>query len=57
MGGGEMYDVLIKNGKVITGTGNPWLYGDVAIVKDKIVKIDASGNPDTILAAIVSAIE
>ena len=34
-----MYDVLIRNGKVITGMGNPWLFGDVAIAKDKIVKI------------------
>jgi len=34
-----MYDVLIKNGKVITGMGNPWHYGDVAVVKDRIVKV------------------
>ncbi len=34
-----MYDVLIKNGKMISGMGNPWLYGDVAVVKDRIVKI------------------
>lgn len=34
-----MYDVLIRNGKVITGMGNPWLFGDVAIAGDKIVKI------------------
>jgi len=39
MEGGDMFDVLIKNGKIITGSGNPWLYGDVAVVKDKIVKI------------------
>jgi len=39
MEGGEMYDVLIRNGKVITGMGNPWLFGDVAIAKDKIAKI------------------
>ena len=34
-----MYDILILNGKVITGAGNPWFYGDIGIVKDKIVKI------------------
>lgn len=34
-----MYDVLIRNGKIISGMGNPWFYGDVALVKDKIVKI------------------
>lgn len=34
-----MYDVLIRNGKIISGMGNPGFYGDVALVKDKIVKI------------------
>lgn len=34
-----MYDILILNGKIISGLGNPWLNGDVAVVKDKIVKI------------------
>jgi len=36
-----MYDIAIKNGKIITGTGNPWFYGDVAIVGEKIVRIGA----------------
>ena len=34
-----MYDLLILNGKIVSGTGNPWFYGDLAIVKDKIVRI------------------
>jgi N-acyl-D-amino-acid deacylase len=34
-----MYDILISNGKIISGMGNPWFYGDVAIVKEKIVKV------------------
>jgi N-acyl-D-amino-acid deacylase len=34
-----MYDLLIVNGRVIAGSGNPWFWGDVAIVGDKIVKI------------------
>jgi len=34
-----MYDVLIKNGKIISGLGNPWYYGDIAIKDNKIVKI------------------
>ncbi len=34
-----MYDILILNGKIISGEGNPWFYGDVAIVKEKIVRI------------------
>ncbi|HUQ50086.1 MAG TPA: hypothetical protein VM056_05165, partial [Terriglobales bacterium] len=31
------YDVLIRNGKVIDGTGNPWVNADVGIVGDRIV--------------------
>ncbi|HEY0668373.1 MAG TPA: amidohydrolase family protein, partial [Sphingobacteriaceae bacterium] len=34
-------DILIKNGKIIDGAGNPWYYGDVAIRKNKIL---ATGN-------------
>jgi len=33
------YDIILKNGKIIDGTGNPWFYGDVGIVKDKIINI------------------
>jgi N-acyl-D-amino-acid deacylase len=31
-------DILIKHGKIIDGTGNPWYYGDVAIKNGKIYK-------------------
>ena len=34
-----MYDILIKNGKIISGLGNPWYYGDIAIENNKIIKI------------------
>lgn len=34
-----MYDLFILNGKIISGTGNPWYYGDIAIVGDQIAKI------------------
>ncbi|NHJ86048.1 MAG: D-aminoacylase [Asgard group archaeon] len=33
------YDLLIKNGKIIDGTGNPGFYTDVAIKDEKIVEI------------------
>ncbi|MEJ7589262.1 MAG: D-aminoacylase [Ferruginibacter sp.] len=33
------FDVVIKNGKIIDGTGNSWYYGDIAIKKDKVVLI------------------
>lgn len=34
-----MFDLLIKNGRLMDGTGNPWFYGDVAIKNGKIQKI------------------
>ena len=33
------YDLLIKNGRIVDGTGNPWFQGDLAIVKDRIVAV------------------
>jgi N-acyl-D-amino-acid deacylase len=33
------YDILIKNGKIIDGTGNNWYYGNLAIKNGKITAI------------------
>jgi len=33
------YDLIVKNGKIIDGTGNPWFHGDVAVRGDRIVAI------------------
>jgi len=33
------YDIIIKNGKIINGAGNPWYYGEIGINEGKIVKI------------------
>ncbi len=33
------FDVILKNGKIINGTGNPWFYGDVGIKGDVIAAI------------------
>jgi N-acyl-D-amino-acid deacylase len=33
------YDLVIRNGKIVDGTGNPWFVGDVAIRGDKIVAV------------------
>ena len=40
----EGYDIIIMNGRVVDGTGNPWFYGDVAIRGDRIVKIGHIGT-------------
>lgn len=37
--GQQTYDLLIKNGKIVDGTGNPWYHGNVAIANGKIVAI------------------
>jgi N-acyl-D-amino-acid deacylase len=37
--GGPIYDVVVVNGKVIDGSGNPWFHADVAVKGGKIVRI------------------
>ena len=32
-------DILIRNGKIIDGTGNNWFYGDIAVKDGKIIGI------------------
>src|SRR6202022_4679632 len=36
---GRDFDVLIKNGHIIDGSGNPWVSGDIAIRGDRIAAI------------------
>jgi N-acyl-D-aspartate/D-glutamate deacylase len=33
------YDLVLRGGKLVDGTGNPWRWGDVAIRGDKIVAV------------------
>lgn len=35
----QQADVIIKNGKILDGTGNSWTYGDIAVQGGKIVAI------------------
>ena len=35
----EEFDLFLKNGRVIDGTGNPWIYADVGITGDRIVYV------------------
>src|SRR6185503_15496463 len=37
------YDVIIENGRIVDGTGNPWFYGDVGIRGDRIVSVTPAG--------------
>jgi len=33
------YDLVLRNGRIVDGTGSPWYLGDVAVRNDTIVKI------------------
>jgi N-acyl-D-amino-acid deacylase len=35
----QTVDILIKNAKILDGTGNSWFYGDIAVGGGKIVHI------------------
>ena len=34
-----MYDLIVKNGKFVDGTGNPWCRADLAISGKRVIKI------------------
>ncbi|OEH84383.1 D-aminoacylase [Desulfuribacillus stibiiarsenatis] len=31
-----MFDIVLKNGRIVDGTGSPWFYGDIGITEDRI---------------------
>jgi N-acyl-D-amino-acid deacylase len=35
----EEYDLIIKSGTIVDGTGNPWFYSDIGIKGERILKI------------------
>ena len=35
----EPYDLVIRGGKIVDGTGNPWFKGDLAIRGDRIAAV------------------
>ncbi|MBC7650882.1 MAG: amidohydrolase family protein [Deinococcales bacterium] len=40
----QQVDILIRNGKILDGTGNSWYYADVAVKDGKIVAIGKLTN-------------
>jgi N-acyl-D-amino-acid deacylase len=44
----QEFDYLIRNGRVVDGSGNPWIYADVGIIGDRIVFV---GHADAALVA------
>ncbi|HET9058135.1 MAG TPA: D-aminoacylase [Chitinophagaceae bacterium] len=47
------YDIIIRNGKILDGTGNSWYYADLAIKDGKIVSIQRKlqGNATKVIEA------
>src|ERR1051326_2516692 len=39
MAGGKNYDVIIRHGRVVDGSGNPAFFADVAVAKGRIAAI------------------
>src|ERR1700712_4531745 len=37
-------DILVKNGRILDGTGNSWVWGDIAIKDGKILKTGSLQN-------------
>ncbi|MFH1573058.1 MAG: amidohydrolase family protein [Acidobacteriota bacterium] len=48
--GGESYDVVIRNGRVLDGTGNPWQYADIGIRAGRIVAMGRLGQAESKVA-------
>ena len=42
----QSYDLVIKNGRVIDGTGNPWVYADVAVQNGRIIQVGTVNSAD-----------
>ena len=51
-----MYDLIIRNGTIIDGSGNPRYLGDVAVKDGRIEKLGTADNP-TIAASANSEID
>ncbi|TRO54716.1 hypothetical protein E2P71_03785, partial [Candidatus Bathyarchaeota archaeon] len=47
-----MYDLIIKNGKIISGAGNPWFKADIGVKEGVITEIGKiQGEAETVINA------
>jgi len=52
------FDIVIRNGRIVDGTGNPWSYGDLAIKDGRIAavgRVDGKGDIEVDAAGLVVA--
>jgi N-acyl-D-amino-acid deacylase len=52
------FDVVIRNGRIMDGTGNPWFYGDVGIEGDRvraIGRVEAKGKREIDATGLIVA--
>ncbi|HVP54215.1 MAG TPA: amidohydrolase family protein [Candidatus Eisenbacteria bacterium] len=40
----QQYDVLIRNGRVVDGSGNPWTYADVGLMGDRVAFVGRAAS-------------
>lgn len=50
----QTYDVLIRGGKLVDGSGNPWRYADVGIIGDRIAFV-GKADPDVKAKHVIDA--
>jgi N-acyl-D-aspartate/D-glutamate deacylase len=48
----QPFDLLIRGGRIVDGTGNPWFSGDVAIRGDRIISVGPLGQKATAVRVI-----
>lgn len=50
-----MFDLIIRGGRIVDGTGNPWFRGDVAVKDGRIAAIRREGFPRESGARVIDA--
>jgi len=43
----QQYDILIRNGRVVDGAGNPWVYADLGITGERITLLGRASETAT----------
>ncbi|HEX6048071.1 MAG TPA: amidohydrolase family protein, partial [Gemmatimonadaceae bacterium] len=49
------YDLVIENGRIVDGSGNAWVYGDLAVRGDRIVRVSRERLPRERAARVIDA--